>query len=1114
MEAEETDRPTTEKKGPPDTSLNKSAGITMRPSSNTATGVSVGATATTTTTTILRGWESRRSFCRAAAAHRSSRSKSGKDVPVPHHQRRCVSASAGPNELRAIDSSSSSSSDGVHERFYHREDDKEKEINDALTFVEEKARKTTNRVSRPARRPKAKKTGTTSSGKDKVVVASENSTASYSSARASTKTNSKEKKPAGTRERTVTFASRYHGASSSKNGQRRYERANSIDEELMMSRDGDSSGSYDEGGGRSSYNRGGRSSSSSRNSFRNTNVENYNQVLRAFDSAPSSSFREDEDQDADENDALKAANVDKFGDDGNDGDDAFIISAPGVGQSWAKLELAADTGNAPKALEALEALLEMGCAQPLRAYNSALRACKRARPPAYRSATALLQRMREQDKVDVKPNQRTYHEVIAAYARAHEWRLAEKTFEEMKRDPNVGWKETLEKIAAEYENENDDEDDDYEENSYEGNNRNSRYSTSSYSRRNGGGGRYGGGGYGDQRRSVARDRTDPSDDIVRVYTSLISAYGKGGQWEKALAAFKELESTPGCFCDTGAHNALLSAAVSGARYPEAAQLFTSMAKNPRVRRNVTTYNSLITSYGKQRKIGDMESIFVQMTRNGVWPNETTHAVMIAAHGNNNSSVEKDCKRALELLTRCARNPKLRCSAVVFNSALGACAKQSDHESFNFVLKMMREEGIVPTLITYNTRLMEATARRDWRGAARAYKELLLDGLLPDSITFDCLCGIEKLVLARERMEAMALEEEDRKEALVEDSSTIDAKDVAERDNAHLRSVDDEGDEDEDEDDLLVSSNPMGELPDLLLEIIRDEALNAKLKNNKGIRTAAYDAYSRVCYADGRYDEVADAFSRMISENIPRTVHTYNSLLLSFEASYKWREAENTMNLMKKETPEIIPDALTFDALIDVCEEMGQWDRATQYLEDAQNKYGYLGCEDELGVLDLHRVRSAGTAQCVLRWWLRRMRQRALAPMDIQSAGKGTRTLLNGTSKETLPISIRDLPEEISVVTGWGKHSTVYGRSPVKTRVLATMKALNSPFTVPERNIGSVVADRGAVRSWLVKEELLSLGRFLLGNKDALKRNFNPMSGPHQVTDEDVLSEATTTSKPQ
>ena len=992
--------------------------------------------------------------------------------------------------------------------------------------------KTTKKVSRPARKPKVSKTKMKNERlKDNPPGTSperENSSSSSSSL-SSRQTSTKDKKQlsstsesstkssaAGTRERTATFASRYQGTMQASFGRsdgssppRKYERANSIDEELMMSSSNSSHSSYDdhEGGGRrDSYNRGGRSSSSSnpnRNSFRSANVESYNQVLRAFDSVS----REDEDDDADENDALKAANVDKFGDDGSDEYDALAISAPGVGQSWAKLELAADTGNAPKALEALEALLEMECAQPLRAYNSALRACKRARPPAYRSATTLLQRMRAQEKSDVKPNQRTYHEVIAAYARAHEWRLAERTFEEMKRDPNVGWHETLDKIAAEYENKTNKDDDDREddEDSYN----NSRYS------RSGGGGRYGGGGYGERRPFVARDRKGPSNDIVRVYTSLISAYGKGGQWEKALAAFQELENTPGCFCDTGSHNALLSAAVSAAKYPEAAQLFTSMAKNPRVRRNVTTYNSLITSYGKQRKIGDMESIFAQMARNGVFANETTHAVMIAAHGNNTSTGDKDCKRALDLLTRCARNPKLRCSAVVFNSALGACAKQSDHESFNLVLKMMREEGIVPTLITYNTRLMESTARRDWREAARAYKELLLDGLLPDSITFDCLCGIEKLVLARERMEALALEEEDWKglkiEALEDDPSTMAAKDVAKRDNAHLNS-DDEDDEDED-DDLLSRSNPMGELPDLLLDIIRDEALNAKLKNNKGVQTAAYDAYLRVCYADGRFDEVSDAFSRMISEKVPRTVHTYNSLLISFEASCKWREAENAMNLMKKETPEIFPDALTFDALIDVCEEMGQWDRATQYLEDAQNKYGYLGCEDELGVLDLHRVRSAGTAQCVLRWWLRRMRQRALAPMDIQSAGKGTRTLLTGTSKETLPISIRDLPDEISVVTGWGKHSTVYGRSPVKTRVLATMKALNSPFTVPEKNIGSVVAERGAVRSWLVKEELLSLGRFLLGNRDALKRNFNPMSGPRKVTDEDVLSEATT-SKPQ
>ena len=84
---------------------------------------------------------------------------------------------------------------------------------------------------------------------------------------------------------------------------RKYERANSIDEELMMSSSNSSNSSYDdhENGRRGdSYNRGGRSSSSSnsasnnRNSFRSANVESYNQVLRAFDSVS----REDEDDDA------------------------------------------------------------------------------------------------------------------------------------------------------------------------------------------------------------------------------------------------------------------------------------------------------------------------------------------------------------------------------------------------------------------------------------------------------------------------------------------------------------------------------------------------------------------------------------------------------------------------------------------------------------------------------------------------------------------------------------------------------------------------------------------------------------------------------------------------
>ena len=94
------------------------------------------------------------------------------------------------------------------------------------------------------------------------------------------------------------------------------------------------------------------------------------------------------------------------------------------------------------------------------------------------------------------------------------------------------------------------------------------------------------------------------------------------------------------------------------------------------------------------------------------------------------------------------------------------------------------------------------------------------------------------------------------------------------------------------------------------------------------------------------------------------MHSYNSLFIAYESRNEWQKAGEAMKQMSREG--ITPDALTFDALIDVCEEMGQWDRATTWLEQAQAE-GFFQCEDDLGVLDLHRIRSAGTAQCVLRW---------------------------------------------------------------------------------------------------------------------------------------------------
>ena len=707
-----------------------------------------------------------------------------------------------------------------------------------------------------------------------------------------------------------------------------------------------------------------------------------------------------------------------------------------------ELERAADRRNVRCALDTLQSLKHIidpaSSEQCLIIFNLALRACKRCRPPAHLEARRLLLHMRDNG---ICPDISTYHEVIATLARAHEWRLAERTFAEMQRElPHVS----------------------------------------------------------------------PS---LKIYTSLISAYGKGGQWDKAKLTFEAL--TEECHeVDTGVYNALLNAAVSAARYNEVSFIFKSMPFRG-IRRNITTYNTLLTSYGRQRRLHDMEATWKEMRRNSVEPNETTFSVLITAYGNAEQS-----DRAKQLLDEACKMSSVDKSAVIFNSVLGACVKAGKMKSARRIVRRMQEHEVDPTIVTYNTMLMGASAERDWDDVVRIFREVLKSGLVPDAITFDCLCGIERLQAAADSRAAAKA-----------------AGDGVERDlqyNVKCKKI--HGRATPDRPNELFSDGLLGELPCLLRGLLEEELKTSAeifqqsdfTIDDQGIRvkyegeniipelsprrslTHCYDALIRVLHVSGDGAMLDVTFTEMVSKNIRRTVHTYNSLIASFEARMQWRHAGAAMYRMQKEG--IVPDALTFDALIDVCEETGQWDRATAWLEQAQEQ-GHLRCEDELGVLDLHRVRSPGTAQTVLRWWLRRMRSRALAPLDVRAAGQGTRIIIENAARGTqvheaqqsdrfdvcvsprpsVPIQIRDLPEEIQIITGWGKHSTVFGYSPVKERVIALLDGLNSPFEVPDHNIGCVTADRGEVRAWLVKDEMLSLVRFLGGNKDALRRNFTPLS---------------------
>ncbi|KAL2622670.1 hypothetical protein R1flu_002875 [Riccia fluitans] len=95
--------------------------------------------------------------------------------------------------------------------------------------------------------------------------------------------------------------------------------------------------------------------------------------------------------------------------------------------------------------------------------------------------------------------------------------------------------------------------------------------------------------------------------------------------------------------------------------------------------------------------------------------------------------------------------------------------------------------------------------------------------------------------------------------------------------------------------------------------------------------------------------------------------------------------------------------------------------------------------EEAWDLDLHRM-FLGTANVALFLWLQQLKARCIGGVKF--------------------------PSEVRVVTGWGKHSDVEGKSVVKENVAEFLERMNSPFRVDSQNRGVLTARGTSLQSWL------------------------------------------------
>lgn len=177
-----------------------------------------------------------------------------------------------------------------------------------------------------------------------------------------------------------------------------------------------------------------------------------------------------------------------------------------------------------------------------------------------------------------------------------------------------------------------------------------------------------------------------------------------------------------------------------------------------------------------------------------------------------------------------------------------------------------------------------------------------------------------------------------------------------------------------------------------------------------------------------YVEMVSWLTRMRNSGVPFSVRTYNSV-------------SNSCPTIMRNVVDLNDLALSIEELLNVC--MEGWE-ATVVKE-------LLSCNvifDEVMVwdskevkLDLHGFH-LGSAYLVMLLWLEEMQKRLLYASN------------------------HEIPAEITVVCGVGKHSNVRGESPVKVLLKEMMMKMKSPLRIDRKNTGCFVAKGKAVKIWL------------------------------------------------
>eukprot|EP00241_Pyramimonas_parkeae_P003727 CAMPEP_0114238980 /NCGR_PEP_ID=MMETSP0058-20121206/8208_1 /TAXON_ID=36894 /ORGANISM="Pyramimonas parkeae, CCMP726" /LENGTH=667 /DNA_ID=CAMNT_0001351115 /DNA_START=622 /DNA_END=2625 /DNA_ORIENTATION=+ len=525
-----------------------------------------------------------------------------------------------------------------------------------------------------------------------------------------------------------------------------------------------------------------------------------------------------------------------------------------------------------------------------------------------------------------------------------------------------------------------------------------------------------------------------------TYHEVLSCYGRGGNWAQAEQLLQDMRrrgvapdvkmycsmvtgygrsnqirkaqmlfqemKDSGIQPDVGVYNALIMACCRCRSWRAAVQAYETLELALNVKPDIISYNQAILAYGRLGQWQNALSVFQDMKAQNVHPNEVT-----------------------------------------YNNLINACGRKREWHVAAGIFGQMKRRGVQPTVVTYNTLITAYADSGQLQKCLPVLRKMMNDGVCqPNTVTFNALLT----AFSQDSYDSQAF-----RQGALQELVEVWRRLLESRSQPNCLTYD----------AFVGACEAAGQrwedVAEVLEEMLRTQSHwpEPQMEILSNLLLCIYER-ARMCR------QAHSLYAQMEEKGYQPVLVTYNALLGLCEYERKWELALSIHSDMQSNRCE--PDGVTYSALISTFEECGEWERATDWLELAIKK-GYFDCVKGHDI-DLHHVRSAGTAQTILRWYLRQLRTKAL-------------------------VDRQNLPSNLKVITGWGRHSAVTGYSPVKERVVTLLEQLRSPFRIPVDNPGCLEAPGELVIKWLVTDEIVSLLRFISGNHTSWRRNFSPRDQP-------------------